>query len=125
LFIKIIKKNRIQRLTALVFCVVIMGGCAAIEARWTGTVDTVFQYKAKEARTVVYEVREGSLSRAAGILPGDVLLAVDGEDVSSVAYEAVRAALRGPVGTQAVLTIKRDSEIIEYRVERLPVGQGN
>jgi C-terminal processing protease CtpA/Prc len=65
------------------------------------------------------------MSEEAGLKPGDVLLAVDGDDITNVSYEGVRAALRGPVGSKAVLTVKRGAEIIEITVERRFIKEDN
>lgn len=83
-----------------------------------GSVDAVFRYRTAEHSTIIYEVKPGSFSEEAGLKPGDVLLAIDGQDVTNATYEGVRAALRGPVGTEAVLTVKRGAKIIEIAVER-------
>jgi C-terminal processing protease CtpA/Prc len=98
----------------------LLGACSLTKERWTGSVDAVFRYRTEERSTVVYEVRPGSLSEAAGVKPGDVLLAVDGEDVTQVSYDGIRAALRGPVGTIAKLTVDRGGAIHELEVERRP-----
>lgn len=93
-------------------------GCAASSDRWTGSVDAVFRYRPKEQSTVVFKVRPGSASKEAKLEPGDVLLKVDGVDVSNVSYEEIREALRGPVGTSALLSVKRGSTTVEIKVER-------
>ncbi|MCP4676486.1 MAG: PDZ domain-containing protein [Deltaproteobacteria bacterium] len=93
-------------------------GCSATSDRWTGSVDAVFRYRPSESSTLVYRVRPDSMSEVAGLKPGDLLLAVDGQDVTNASYAVVRAALKGPVGTMAKLTVKRGSEIIDIEVER-------
>ena len=109
---------------ALVLCAIGLGGCAAAKERWIGTVDTVFKYDQKDARTAVFQVPANSFSAEAGLKPGDILLTVDGADLSNASYEAVRAALQGPVGTLASLTVKRGDAVVELKVERAPVGRG-
>ena len=83
-------------------------------------VDAGFRYNTKTNRTIVFEVDEGTLSAKAGLMPGDVLIAVDGEDVASATRQTVLAALKGPVGTTVVLTIKRGSVIKDIPIERRP-----
>jgi C-terminal processing protease CtpA/Prc len=100
-------------------------GCSSASSTWTGAVDAVFRYRPKENTTIVFEVRPASMSEEAGLKPGDVLLAVDGDDITNVSYEGVRAALRGPVGSKAVLTVKRGAEIIEITVERRFIKEDN
>ncbi|KAF0108253.1 MAG: carboxyl-terminal processing protease [Anaerolineaceae bacterium] len=52
----------------------------------------------------------GSPAEAAGLQPGDIILAVDGMDVTGVAPEAVRQKVLGPAGTQVTLTIRRGEQ---------------
>jgi carboxyl-terminal processing protease len=91
-------------------------GCAA--NRWTGSVDAVFRYRPSEASTVVHETKPDTLAAESGLKPGDVLLAVDGVDIEKADFETVRAALRGPVGTNAVLKVRRGDAVLEFTVER-------
>jgi carboxyl-terminal processing protease len=51
---------------------------------------------------------EGSPAEAAGLQPGDVVIAVDGEDMTGVDGELVIQRVLGPEGTQVVLTIRRE-----------------
>ncbi len=102
-------------------CLFAAAGCSGTSDRWMGSVDAVFRYRPSESSTVVYEVRAGSFSKEAGLRDQDVLLAVDGKDVTAAPFEDVRDTLRGPVGTKAVLTVKRNDEIVEITVERRPI----
>ena len=110
--------GRLLRYFLLGLGVLWCAGCAAETDRWTGSVDAVFRYRPKESSTVVFEVRDGSYSQKAGLKAGDTLLAVDGQDITGAAYENVRAALRAPVGTFAVLKVKRNDKILEIKIER-------
>lgn len=55
---------------------------------------------------VIY-VYEGSPAEEAGVLIGDLIIEVDGKDVSELGYEAGVSAVKGEVGTKAKLTILR------------------
>jgi carboxyl-terminal processing protease len=50
---------------------------------------------------------EGSPAERAGLRPDDLILRVDGYDVRGVTVEELRNRVRGPKGTQVVLTIQR------------------
>lgn len=60
----------------------------------------------------------GSPALEAGILPGDEIIAVDEEDVSTMNIRDVSSRLRGPVGTSVKLALKRDDESIDAMVQR-------
>jgi C-terminal processing protease CtpA/Prc len=96
--------------------------CGSTTDKWTGSVDAVFRYRPSDRSTVVHEIRPGTKSEKAGILPGDRVLAVDGVDVTEMPYGEVRAAMRGPVGTIAMLSIQREGQLIEIKVERRPLN---
>lgn len=98
-----------------------VAGCVVNPVTWTGSVDAVFKYQSNKKSTVVHKVRPQSYSEEAGLKENDILLAIDGYDLSNSSYEMVRAALRGPVGTIAKVTVKRGEEILELGIERKPV----
>ncbi len=50
----------------------------------------------------------GSPAEAAGLQPGDIIVAVDGEDVTGMEATLVRLKVLGDAGTTVVLTIVRD-----------------
>ncbi len=85
----------------------------------------MFRYRTQETSTVIFEVRPGTFSEEVGLKPGDLLLAIDGNDITSATYQSVRAALRGPVGSIAKLTVKRGDEILEFEIERRPAKSDN
>ena len=60
----------------------------------------------------------GSPALKAGILPGDLIVAVNGQDVSSEELREVSNKLKGPVGTEVDLAIKRADETVSIRVQR-------
>ncbi len=60
----------------------------------------------------------GSPALAAGLLPGDEIMQVDGEDVSSLSLREVSLRLKGPIGTTVRLTVRRKDEQIEVSIER-------
>jgi C-terminal processing protease CtpA/Prc len=95
-------------------------GCAGAAERWEGSVDASFRYRTAEKQTVVGDVRPGSFAARAGLLPNDVVVAVDGVDVTNAAAEEVLAAVRGPTGSIARLTVSRGGGLVEVAVERTP-----
>jgi carboxyl-terminal processing protease len=53
---------------------------------------------------------EGSPADQAGLLPGDKVIAIDGEDMTGIAPEQARLKVLGPDGTPVTLTVARDGE---------------
>lgn len=52
----------------------------------------------------------GSPAEQAGLLPGDRVIAIDGEDMTGLEPELVRLKVIGPAGSSVHLTISRDDE---------------
>lgn len=68
---------------------------------------------------IIISTYEDSGSYEAGILPGDILLAVDGETYSGDKMEEAVARIRkGKEGSTVTLTLKRNNETFDKTVER-------
>lgn len=106
---------------------VVMGilaiSCAEYAANWEGSVDAVFRYRPQDSTTAVVETRKNSFSEEAGLKPDDIILAVDGINVTGSTFEEVRAALRGPVGSMVRLTVKRRENVLDIVIERRPLAK--
>ena len=66
----------------------------------------------------VLEVAPGGPAKEAGILPGDILVETDGEDVTRWTLDALRNAIRGEAGTKVNVGVLRGGEILRFSVER-------
>jgi carboxyl-terminal processing protease len=64
----------------------------------------------------------GAPAEAAGLQRDDVLVGVDGESLEGWAVDAVTAAVRGPTGTDVVLTIQRDGDEFDLTITREAVS---
>lgn len=64
----------------------------------------------KEGLPVIIAPIDGSPAAEAGIKPGDIILGVDGEDVTSLSLDKIVDKVRGPAGTEVVLTLLREGE---------------
>jgi carboxyl-terminal processing protease len=59
----------------------------------------------RDGATVIVSPIDNTPAQAAGLLPGDIILAVDGEDVTMLPLGDVVARILGPAGTEVTLTI--------------------
>jgi carboxyl-terminal processing protease len=59
----------------------------------------------------------GSPAEKAGLKPGDIVIAVDGEDMTGIDGEVVLSHILGQAGTKVVLTIQRGDEPEPFDVE--------
>jgi carboxyl-terminal processing protease len=66
---------------------------------------------------------EGSPAEQAGLLPGDKVIAIDGEDMTGIAPEEARLKVLGPEGTTVTLQIARDGELepLEFTITRAAI----
>jgi carboxyl-terminal processing protease len=69
---------------------------------------------------VIQTPMRGQPAEKAGILAGDIVLRVDGQDISGMDVNDAVLLIRGPKGTTVTLTVKRDDEpdVLEIPVVR-------
>jgi carboxyl-terminal processing protease len=76
----------------------------------------------------VISVSGNGPAESAGILSGDVLIAVDGTSLAGKTSEDARLLIRGEENTQVVLTVDRNGQTLEFTVTRrslqVPVAVG-
>ena len=113
------KSNWFYRVVSTVAMTMILFSCSGTSDKWMGTVDATFKYRPDDRTTSVFDVPRGTKSFAAGFVAGDRVLAVDGEDLTSMSLGEVLAAMNGPVGSVAVVTVQRGAEVIDLEVERM------
>ncbi len=80
-------------------------------------------FTTQEGEIVVSQVMEGQPAQKAGILAGDVIIGVDGEDIRGKHLSDVAAKIRGAVGTEVTLKVLRSStgETLEMTMGRAAV----
>ena len=69
----------------------------------------------------VIKVNEGGPADEAGMLAGDVIVAVEGQSVAGMDTTAVRDLVRGKEGTQVLIGIRRGTETMDLSVTRKTV----
>lgn len=67
----------------------------------------------------VKEVMAGGAAEAAGIKPGDILLAIDDVPLTSTDLAALGERVRGEENTTVTLTVKRGTETLKFPLKRL------
>lgn len=78
-------------------------------------------YSEEDGTITVLSVNEDSAAEDAGILAGDIIHAVDGELVSELGYEGAVSKIRGDIGTDVTVTVKRGEELIDLVATRRQV----
>lgn len=90
--------------------------------RWQESISASFEgigayIDVRDEQTVIVRPIEGSPAEAAGILAGDVIVAVDGEDTTGWTVEQLVAQVRGPQGTTVVLSVIHPGEVTPVDIE--------
>ena len=70
----------------------------------------------QDGAIVITSVFDGSPAKAAGLGPGDVVVAVDGESVKGEDLTASVARIKGKAGTEVTLTVRKKGETAESDV---------
>ena len=66
----------------------------------------------------ILEVSPGGSAQEGGILPGDLLIEVEGQSTSEMTMEEVKHVVRGEIGTEVTLTVLRGEETLSFTLER-------
>jgi len=94
----------------------VMTGCGGGAAM--GSVGAVFGRDTDTNALYVREAPPGLAAEAAGLLPGDQVVMIEGRYVRDLSEKEIRDELRGDVGTPVLLTILRGSEVRHVKVVR-------
>jgi carboxyl-terminal processing protease len=92
---------------------------AAMNGAYEGIGATVRQDEATGGLELV-SIMDDSPAEEAGLLPGDVIVEVEGEDVTGLTQNEIIAQVRGPAGSTVNLGIQRADvdRILQFEVER-------
>ena len=74
-----------------------------------------------EEYVILGEAIEGSPAENSGLQVGDIVTAVDGEDVTGYGLDKVTSLIKGEPGTSVSVTVKRKGEIYTYTLKRATI----
>lgn len=74
--------------------------------------------KEENAGLRIRQVEPEGPAREAGLLPGDLITAIDGNDTTDMTTTDARNLVRGEAGTTVVLTVLREEETLDFTVTR-------
>ena len=79
------------------------------------------QRQSEKDGILVISVSSGSPAEHAGILPGDVIVAVDGAKVTEIGYETAINSIKGVAGSSVTLNVLRNSSELTLTAVRAPI----
>ncbi len=79
-----------------------------LDASFEGIGSTVNE--AEEGGVVIVRPFPGSPAERAGLVSGDIIVAVDGEDITELTLDEAIGLIRGPAGSDVVLSVRREGE---------------
>ncbi len=66
----------------------------------------------------ILQVQPGGGAEEAGVLPGDILIAVDGQGMEVLSIDNAKTLVQGEPDTSVTLTVLRDGEQLDFSVKR-------
>ena len=82
-------------------------------------IGVVIRTEEETGRVVVVSLIKGAAAEAAGVLPGDIFLEVDGQSVEGLDQTELATLVRGPAGTEVVVTFLRGTEQVTLTITRV------
>ena len=82
----------------------------------------VFISKVEEGVLLDDVVQDGPADKA-GLEAGDVITAIDSEDIKDMGYGALDLRIRGDVGSKAIFTVLRGEQVLEFEITRELLSQ--
>ena len=88
-----------------------------------GGVGVVIEYDHDKQTLTVSSVYIDSPAEDAGILPGDLIVGVDGVSVDEIGYLNAVYHVRGRVGTSVTLTVQRGDALFDFTMTRAKIAE--
>ena len=74
-----------------------------------------------EAGYLIQQVAEEGSAQEAGLLAGDLIIAVDGQSVVGVPIDEGKTLVQGKAGTRVSITVSREEKELNFSLERLTI----
>lgn len=84
-------------------------------------IGTEVKYDEKFEHVYIGQVFEGSPASKVGLMEGDELIKVEGEEIKGKSLSQIASLVKGKEGTFVNITVIRDKEEKEFKIERGPV----
>jgi carboxyl-terminal processing protease len=81
-------------------------------------IGVVIQTLEETGEIEVVNVLEGAPAMEAGVMPGDIFTAVNGEDVTELSQLELAGKVRGAAGTSVIITMRRGEELLDFTMAR-------
>jgi carboxyl-terminal processing protease len=92
-----------------------IGALVTAEESSTGELCSVIS---DTCRMYIVSTIDDTPAEAANLQPDDVVVAVNGEDIREWTLDEVTATVRGPAGTDVILTLERGQEVFDVTITR-------
>ena len=92
----------------------------SVEGKYYG-IGSEVKYDEKLEHVYIGQVFEGSPAEKAGLVEGDELIKVEGKSIKGLSLSKIAGLVKGKEGTFVNITILRDKEEKEFKIERGPI----
>lgn len=70
---------------------------------------------------LIQQVDPNGSAKAAGILPGDILVGAEGQSFAGVTTDFAASIIRGEEGTQVTVDVRRDDQVLSFTMTRMTI----
>ena len=86
-----------------------------------GGVGVTVEYDHTKKTVMIISVNENSPASSVGLLAGDYIIGVDDKKIEDIGYDRIVDHIRGKVGTDVTVTVKRDDKELSFTMTRATI----